>query len=219
MALVIVFRFVSGFYQIWSSGSKGSADYSKWLSRDRRRHGILQGTSAQDWIGAGMTKKDLEPYFLPSRNEFRQKDIESIFLGFYLPWDPRESLRTAKANGFKARTAGPKIGYYNYADIDCDFISVHHYFKWLKFGFTRLFDNLSIEIRNGRMAREEALRIIARTGPQVPHEDIRKLCGFLGISLGDFRRIEERFRNRKIWSKDNGRWMIKDFIIKGWEWR
>ena len=29
--------------------------------------------------------------------------------------------------------------------------------KWYKFGFTRLFDNLSLEIRNGRMTRDEAL--------------------------------------------------------------
>ena len=200
-------------------GSKRDRDRDRLDMGWFKRHGILQGTSARDWVGGGLTQKDLEPYFLPDQREFAQKNIESVFLGFYLPWDPRESLRTAKANGFKARTAGPKTGYYAYADIDCDFISVHHYFKWLKFGFTRLFDNLSIEIRSGRMTRKEALNIIATTGAQVPHEDIRRLCGFLGISLGDFHRIEERFRNRKIWSKDNGRWIIKDFIINGWEWR
>ena len=41
-----------------------------------------------------------------------------------------------------------------------DFISIHHYLKWYKFGFTRLFDNLSIEIRRRRMTREDAVQIM-----------------------------------------------------------
>ncbi len=183
------------------------------------RHGILQGTSAADWVGRDLTRKGLEPYFLPSGKEFSEKKIESIFLGFYIPWDPQETYRVARENGFKNRPGAPKLGYYDYADIDCDFISVHHYFKWLKFGFTRLFDNLSVEIRNGRMTRERAIGVIAKTGPQVPHGDIRRLCAFLGISLARFHEIEEHFRNRRIWSKDNGRWMIKDFLVKGRDWK
>ena len=76
------------------------------------------------------------------------------------------------ATGFQVRTAGPKTGYWNYADIDDDFISIHHYIKWYKFGCTRLFDNLSIEIRNGRLTRNEALEIVRtlerKQAPQLP---------------------------------------------------
>ena len=200
-------------------GSKKNRDYNRLDLGWFKRHGILQGTSASDWIDRDLARKDLEPYFLPGEDEFKKKQIESIFLGFYLPWDPVETYRIARKNGFQNRPAGPKTGFYDYADIDCDFISVHHYFKWFKFGFTRLFDNLAIEIRNGRMTRERAVDIIAGTGPQVPHEDIRKLCAFLDISLNKFHAIEERFRNRDVWVKSSGKWMIKDFIVKEWEWR
>lgn len=183
-----------------------------------KRHDILQRTFASDWVDRDLTRRDLEPYFLPDEKEFRKRQIHSIFLGYYFPWDPLESLRIAQKHGFQIRKEGAKVGYYNYADIDCDFISVHHYFKWLKFGFTRLSDNLSIEIRNDRMTRDEAIKIIKDTGPQIPHDDIRKLCSFLGISLRHFHEIEEKFRNRKIWSLEKGEWKIKDFIIKkeGW---
>lgn len=192
----------------------GKLDFH-WLAR----HGILQGTSASDWISRDLTRKDLEPYFMPREKDFYGKDIKSIFLGYYMPWDPRRSLRVAKANGFMVRSAGPKTGYYNYADIDCDFISIHHYFKWLKFGFTRLFDNLSIEIRNGRMTRDDAIRVIRRSGPQVPTGDIKKLCEFLGISMARFHRIEEKFRNRDIWTRKDGVWKIDNFLISDWRWR
>ncbi|MCB9721116.1 MAG: N-acetyl sugar amidotransferase [Candidatus Omnitrophica bacterium] len=183
-----------------------------------QRHGILQNTTPDDWIDEDLTRADLEPYYLPSEEEFRSNNIQSIFLGYYLPWDPQTSLQVALEHGFSVREEGPKVGYYNYADIDCDFISVHHYFKWLKFGFTRLFDNLSIEIRNGRMPRAEALTILERMGPQVPEDDIVKLCAFLGISRERFTKIEEQFRNHDVWQKIDGRWAIPDFLIKNWRW-
>ncbi|HID28860.1 MAG TPA: N-acetyl sugar amidotransferase, partial [Desulfobacterales bacterium] len=192
---------------------RNSLDF-QWL----KTHGILHGTSVDDWIDEHLTRKDLEAYRLPDEEEFKRKGIRSIFLGFYFEWDPEESLRIAREHGFRPREEGPKVGYYNYADIDCDFISVHHHFKWLKFGCTRLFDNLAIEIRNGRMTRDEAISIIAKRGDQTPHEDIKKLCDFMQISLEHYRDIEDRFRNPEIWSRERGKWVIRDFLIKDWEW-
>ena len=183
-----------------------------------KTHGILQGAMAEDWISEKLNRKELESYMLPSDDEMNKKDIQSIFLGYYLPWDPEESLRVSVENGFKVREEGPKCGYYNYADIDCNFISIHHYFKWLKFGFTRLFDNLSLEIRNKRMSRNEALKILSEMGDQKPKEDIDKLIEFLNISHDDFKEIEEKFRNKEIWYLDDGVWKIRNFIIKDWIW-
>ncbi len=183
-----------------------------------RRHGILQNTTPEDWIDDELTRSDLTPYFLPDEADFKSKNIKSIFLGYYLPWDPEQSLKVSLANGFRVREEGPKVGYYNYADIDCDFISVHHYFKWLKFGFTRLFDNLSIEIRNGRLTREEAMDIAREYGSQYPDEDIERLCEFLQISRERFSQTEERYRNHDIWEQDNGVWKIKNFFIPDWRW-
>ncbi len=177
-----------------------------------KRHGILQDTCAEDWLDEDLTRKDLGPYFLPDETEFKEKKVKSIFLGYYIKWDPEESLRVAKENGFQVRKEGPKVGYYNYADIDCDFISIHHHFKLLKFGFTRLFDNLSIEIRNNRMTRADAVRVIYEQGDQRPDEDIDNLCRFIDISSDHFRGIEEKFRNQDIWKKDkNGEWRLPDF--------
>jgi N-acetyl sugar amidotransferase len=182
------------------------------------RHGILQGTSVEDWIDADLPVKALEAYHLPSAAEFSARRLRSVFLGFYFPWDPEESLKVALEHGFRRREEGPKVGYWDYADIDCDFISIHHYFKWLKFGFTRLFDNLSVEIRNGRLTRARALEIVARLGDQTPHADIDRLCTFLRITTDHFWEVAERFRNPAVWSRADGRWMIEDFIIKDWAW-
>ena len=63
-------------------------------------------------------------------------DIKAIFLGYYFKWYVENSLDVALKHGFRIRKEGAKMGLYNYADIDDDLMSVHHYFKWYKFGFT-----------------------------------------------------------------------------------
>jgi hypothetical protein len=183
-----------------------------------KKHNILQGTSVDNWVDHDMTPKDLEAYHLPTEQEFSKSNIQSIFLGFYFPWDVEESLRVAKANNFSVREEGPKVGYYNYADIDCNFIAIHHYFKWFKFGFTRLFDNLSIEIRNNRISRKQAITTIAKMGEQTPYDDIEKLCQFLQISTAHFWEISEKFRNPQVWKKIGSKWVIPDFIVQDWKW-
>jgi N-acetyl sugar amidotransferase len=183
-----------------------------------RTYGVTHGTRAEDWVSANLAEKELTPYFGPTDSELEEKGILAIFLGYYFPWDPQETYRVAQEHGFLARADGPRTGYYEFADIDDDFISIHHYLKWYKFGITRLFDNLSLEIRNGRISRKEAIQVIRKQGDQTPHGDIEKFCRFVGISKGQFFEIIEKFRNPEIWTCVNGRWMIKDFIIPDWSW-
>jgi N-acetyl sugar amidotransferase len=183
-----------------------------------KKYGVTHGTTAEDWISGQLTREELTPYFGPKGSELKEKGVRAVFLGYYFNWDPEETYRVAKANGFLNRPAGPKTGLWNYADIDDDFISIHHFLKWYKFGFTRLFDNLSVEIRNGRMSRDQAIETVKKMGDQTPHEDIKKACEFMGISVEEFYQIIEKFRNREIWHQVNGRWQIKDFLIPEWNW-
>ena len=193
----------------------GSRLDSLWL----KTHGVTQGTTAQDWISEELTQKELTPYFGPTDDELNDSEVNAIFLGYYFEWDPEMSVEVARQHGFRSRTDGPKTGYYDYADIDDDFISIHHYIKWYKFGFTRLFDNLSLEIRNGRLTRAQAIDIIRKTGDQTPYEDIEKFCGFCGITRERFFEVIEKFRNLEIWARQSGTWVIKDFLIPDWNWK
>ena len=199
-------------------GSEGDLQNFRLNGEWLRKYGVTQGTNASEWVSSDLTESEMTPYFAPTDRELDQKEILAIFLGYFFPWDPESSRRVAEAHGFQTRQEGPKTGYYNFADIDDEFISVHHYLKWHKFGFTRLFDNLSLEIRNGRLTRKEVINLIAKSGDQTPHEDIAKLCAYLNISVSEFHQIADRFRNKKIWSCEGGLWKMEDFLIKGWEW-
>lgn len=183
-----------------------------------RKYGVTHGTTARDWVSEELSERELTPYFGPTDEELAATGVLAVFLGYYFPWDPETSLAVARAHGFEARAAGPKTGYYNYADIDDDFISIHHWLKWHKFGFTRSFDNLSLEIRNGRMTREEAIEALRLRGDETPREDIARLCEFVGITEAHFFEVIERFRNREIWVQRDGKWMIDGFLIPDWKW-
>lgn len=183
-----------------------------------KKFGVVHGTVARDWVSPDLTEKDLTPYFGPGDRELEESGVSAIFLGYYFPWDPLTTLEVAKEHGFSIRRKGPKTGYYNYADIDDDFISIHHWLKWYKFGFTRLFDNLSLEIRNERITREQAIQIVKEYGDQTPYGDIEKFCEFIDISVDHFFSICETFRHPSIWAKRDGTWMIENFLIPDRRW-
>ena len=140
-----------------------------------------------------------------------------VFMSYYFKWDPVQNFRIAEEHGFKAADH-PVTGTYNFADIDDPIVSVHHWLKWYKFGFTRAFDNLSTEIRNGRFTRDQAIEKLTEIGEQPPLRAIDEFCQFIDISSKTFDTVCEKFRNRKVWKKEKGVWKVKDFLIKDWNW-
>lgn len=182
------------------------------------KFGVTHGTTACDWISDELTRQELTPYFGPSDDDLEQHGVLAVFLGYYFAWDPDTTLSVARAHGFQGRAEGPKTGYYDYADIDDDFISIHHYLKWYKFGFTRSFDNLSLEIRNGRLTRPAAIEWLRCRGDDTPLDDIDRFCTFAGTSRARFFDIIERFRNPDVWTRRNGTWRIDGFLISDWRW-
>ncbi len=201
-------------YGSLDEGNKGFRLSGDWL----RTYGVTHGTTARDWVDEELSLKDLVPYFGPSDAELELAGLHAIFLGYYLRWDPDDTYRVAADRGFRSDDRA-RTGYYSFADIDDDFISIHHWMKWYKFGFSRLFDNLSLEIRNGRLSREGALQIIKANTDQIPQHDIAKFCQFTGVSEEKFYEIAEGFRNQSIWKRGtDGVWRIPDFLIPDWEW-
>jgi len=186
----------------------------EWLDR----YGVTGSTTAEDWTGPELSREDLAPYFGPDAASLKAAGVRPIFLGSYCLWDPQHTWEVASAHGFVRDERGPRTGLWDFADIDDEFISVHHYLKWYKFGLTRLMDNLAFEIRHGRLNRDEAIEIMRREGDPTPHDDIAAFCRFLDLPVDRFYEIIERFRNLDIWTKRDGVWVIGDFIVPDWEW-
>ena len=196
-------------------GQKLEVDLSGSMSNSwRKNYGVNNNTIISDWVGPGLKKKDLISY-IPGNN--KNNKVLEIFLGNFIRWDPVKIYIFSKKIGFRQNNKA-KIGIYKFADIDDDFISIHHWMKWYKFGITRDFDNLSIEIRNGRISRNAAISILKKKGHFLPLDDIKKFCKYVKIDVKTFFDIAEKFRNRNIWSKVNNKWKVDNFLISNWRW-
>lgn len=193
----------------------GHALDAAWL----RRFGVTGGTTWRDWVGAeGLAEGDLVAYRGPSDAELQAAGCRAVFLGHYFPWDPATVLAAATARGFRRDPGGPRTGAWDYADIDDDMIAVHHWLKWHKFGFTRTFDNLSLEIRNGRMTRAQAIDAIRARGDETPNRDLERFARWTGLGRAAVERAADGFRDRRIWRRDGERWVIDNFLVPDWSW-
>lgn len=193
---------------------KFNMDY-KWLSM----YGVTNGTFAHDWVCDSITKRDLLAYTLPSEEELDAASLENLFLGMYFEWDPKEIALKSQTVGF-TWADNPVLGLHPFVGVDCDFRVVHHFMKWYKFGITKLWDNLAIEIRAGRMSREEAVEYLKNNSEPIPRKEIASFCEYLGISEERFFEIAESHRNLDIWKKsDNGEWYLPAFVEEFGFWR
>tara|TARA_Y100000768_G_scaffold63599_1_gene43721 strand:- start:23159 stop:24280 length:1122 start_codon:yes stop_codon:yes gene_type:complete len=212
-------------FVIW--GENSAVEYGKLNKNDNQKilskkwfknYGVTNNTEANNWVSKNLPKSKLSSYFnykTYSKDKFK---TESIFLGYFFKWDPQKTFKISKKFGFKSYKKA-RTGYYNFADIDDYFISIHHWLKWYKFGFTRIFDNLSLEIRNKRMSRNKAIKIIKSVGIKPPLEDIKKFCKYCKISKKQFFEMAEKFRNKKIWKKNKDNiFYVENFIVDDWNW-
>lgn len=185
-----------------------------------KRYGVTNGTSWSDWVSDDLSEQDMVAYRLPKQEAFEAFAPTSIFLGSFFEWDSFHNAGVASKHGFESGEGHLKTGLWEFADLDCDFISLHHFLKWYKFGIQRSFDNLSVQIRYGLITREQAIETLRRTGMQVPQSDIQRFCAFVGEPAEWFWKIAETFRDTDIWKRDDsGTWFIPNFIIDDWNWR
>ena len=193
---------------------KGKFLTNKW----RKVYGNTNNTSAFDWIDKKLSKKDMIPYTLPKQEKINKKKIKEIFLSYFFKWDPKKTYLFSKKYGFKPALK-PKTGFYKYADIDDEFlVTIHHWLKWHKFGFSRMWDNLAIEIRNKRINKSKAIKKIIEIEKKIPKKEISKFCNYVKIKEKTFYKICEKFRNKDIWYKKKKNWFIKNSIISNWHW-
>ena len=200
-------------YFEYGGSKKNSAERTQNLTMIKK-HDVLKNFSSEKWIGRVISKKDITSFSTPNEEKLKLLRYEPIYLGYYFPWDIKTNITIAKKAGFTGRKAGPIMGLYSEADIDCINIVIHHYFKWLKFGFNRITDNASNEIRKGRMSREQAIKLAKKfDGVKPPMEYISHFCKQINITEDFFWKIANKFRNKKIWKRDEKkRWYIQNWI-------
>ena len=99
-------------------------------------------------------------YDLPSLKDL--KKIYPVFCSYFFKWNSEKNLKIAKRFGFQTLKKNAEGTYRNYVGIDEKINRIHQYLKYLKFGYGRATDHACEDIRNNRMTRDKAIKLVKK---------------------------------------------------------
>ncbi|MBY0431837.1 MAG: N-acetyl sugar amidotransferase [Rhodospirillales bacterium] len=189
-------------------------DMVEFTKKTRRDH-CMRGFEPEDLLNepdCPLTPYDLAPFFYPSDEEIERVGVRGIYLSNFLPWDGRRWAEFVIDNlGFEsAQVRERTFNLYDKLD-DIHANGLHDYLKYLKFGYGRATDDASVEIRHGRMTREQGIEMVAKHDHVRP-SDMDVFLNAVGMTEQELLDMVEPMRDRSIWEKVDGAWRTKDSI-------
>jgi hypothetical protein len=184
------------------------------MTRKYRKEHDLMGFEAEDLASAAEFLKpgDTEPFVYPHDRELAMVGVRGIYLNNYIRWDTKAQHELMiKLYGYE--TAAQQRTFDTYNDVDCfHYSGLHDYIKLLKWGYGKVTDHASREIRLKRMTREEGIARVKRY-QELPPSDVSLLLGWLGMDERELWTDVDRFRDPRIWRRsDTNEWRLCDSV-------
>jgi len=126
----------------------------RWVSE----YGGMLGLRVDDFVGIeGITAADMDYYRLPDDADMNK--IEAYFLGQFVPWSSRGNA--ARATGAGLIFQLPSISnWWEWENLDNAQTGLHDHGMYRKYGYGRLSGQISVDVRQGLLSRDEALKIV-----------------------------------------------------------
>jgi len=119
--------------------------------------------------------------------------IKSIYLGDYIQWDVQTQVELIKKLGFTTHNGPMEWTYRDYENLDTKYVAIHDYFKYLKYGYGRACDQASIDIRNGRMSRDEGRAMIGKYDGRIPNKYLAEFLNDIDMTREEFDSIVSKY--------------------------
>jgi N-acetyl sugar amidotransferase len=145
---------------------------------------LKKGIGNEHMLGDGITMYDLAPYQYPPFKQLERIRFKGIFLGDYIPSNVTKQVELIKReiSWQEADVENSPSRSYN---VECKIGGIHDYLKYIKRGHGRTVDIFSKAIREGRMKREDALRLWAKYDANRP-KSLDWFLPWVGISENEF---------------------------------
>lgn len=145
--------------------------------------------------------KKLKMYDLPSKNDL--KKIQPVFCSYFFKWSSENNLKIAKRFGFKSLPSNSEGTYRSYVGIDEKINRIHQYLKLLKFGYGRATDHACEDIRNNKISRKQAIKLVKKYDRvKLSNYFVKDFIKFIDINLHTFNKALDKFKNKNIWLKN-----------------
>ena len=188
-------------------GENPQAQYGGPLGTEEAREMTLRWRSEFGGL-LGLRPSDLESmvgdmsyYVPPSAGQLAKASVEAHFLGHYLPWDSHRNAEVATVHGFRCER--PTLAnWWVHENLDNAQTGLHDFFMFLKYGFGRGCQQISVDVRAGRINRPEALRWVEICDGMFPEcyagVPVSEVLDRIGMTRDQMAEIAVRFTNPDI---------------------
>jgi len=186
-------------------GGPASKKENNFLDRNWLEQFQMSGHRISDVVHDGVDLNNIKTLHYPTDEEINSIGVTGLFLGYFIKWDTKRNTDTMLKLGWHRNPDGPVEGAYNdIENLDCKWIGgLHDYMKFIKYGYGRATDQLCIEIRAGRMTREEAVEKLKNTSEgEIPWKYVPDFLEYLAISEKEFLDNLDRFTNKTLFERD-----------------
>lgn len=201
--------------QPWSeqTGMFSHLDEVEMTERCRKEHGLM-GISAEDIVdsAAGVTRGDVQPFVYPYDSELETVGVRGLYLSNYIRWDAKRQ-HEAMIDTYGYESSVQQRTFNTYEDVHCfHSAGVHDYIKYLKYGYSKVTDHATREIRLKRMTREEGIAKVLEYSERTP-ADLSLFLDWAEMSEREFLDCVWNRRDGRIWARDKaGEWVLRDRV-------
>ncbi len=203
--------------QPWSeqTGMFSHLDEVEMTERCRKEHGLM-GITAEDIVDSagGITRGDVQPFVYPYDSELETVGVRGLYLSNYIRWDAKRQ-HEAMIDIYGYESSEQQRTFNTYEDVHCfHSAGVHDYIKYLKYGYSKVTDHATREIRLKRMTREEGIAKVLEYSERSP-ADLSLFLDWAEISEQEFLDCVWNRRDGRIWARDKaGEWVLRDHVAR-----
>lgn len=182
-------------------GDKGMIGKNGWDGNNMKSGNTLAGGDISWMEDLGATEKDLYFFKYPSEKEFESKDINIIYLGWFLgDWNFITNGRTSLSYGLSPRVNSPlETGDVSFvSSLDEDWVIFNQMIKYYKFGFGKTTEYVNEQIRMGNISRDEAIELVKKYDGKCADRYIDSFCKYIGITNKDFWEVVDQNVNTDL---------------------
>lgn len=181
------------------------------MSRRYRHDHDLMGVEPEEMVTAYglLGEADIAPFCYPDDARLRSLGVRGIYLGNFVPWDPRAQHQAMCAQ-FGFRTARVPRTFDTYEHTDCwVYMSAHDMLKEARLGYGRATDHAVREIRHGRLRRDVGQRLAREALTESDAIGLKLFQEWLGLSTSGWSHLLRRWTDnselpRDIDAEDSG---------------
>jgi N-acetyl sugar amidotransferase len=167
----------------------------------------LEGGYQKVINSSGLSPSQLNFFKFPSDSELNKHHLQLTHWSYFENWDPYRNYLIAKEYcGLREAEDSNPGTFTNFSQNDQALYSLHTYLMYIKFGFGRANQDACIEVRRGAMDRGQAVNLVRLYDGHYPEEFIKLYLDYYRMTKDEFDIIIDRYANKELFEKVNGRW-------------